>query len=209
VIFAQLGASHAHSHLVTTLGGVRFYQGDLIRARRVLEQSLADSRSINCLSGIASALYFLAGLNRLRGSLVVAAQQAVECLVLQHRVSKAWWLVNSIELVGGLACQLGQPERATRLLAAAATLRQDTGVPIPPILRPAYEGDLAMARGALGSRRFGAAWRKGSVMTVDQLVEYARQTAVAGVPPRAGQAGSSDSRPELPISIAGLPNRVS
>ena len=50
---------------------------------------------------------------------------------------------------------------------------------MPPILRPAYERDLATSRGLIGSKRFAAAWADGSAMTMDQLIENARQTEVA------------------------------
>jgi len=45
----------------------------------------------------------------------------------------------------------------------------------PPVLRPAYQRDLAIVRQAMGSERFDAARMTGSAMTLDRLVEYARQ----------------------------------
>jgi hypothetical protein len=94
-------------------------------------------------------------------------------------VGRAAPLVDCVELLGGLACEQGQPERTARLFSVAAAFRQSKGVPMPPILRPAYERDLATARGAIGSNRFAAAWAEGSVITVDQLVESARRTDAA------------------------------
>jgi hypothetical protein len=175
-IFTRLGASHAHSHIVLILGGVLRDRGDLVRAQRLIEESLAESRTINCLDGTAGALCYLAELNRLRGDPVLAAQQAVECLLLAHQLSYTAPLLNCVELLGGMACDQGQPQRTAILLSAAAGLRINKGVPMSPILRPAYERDLAAARTAIGANRFAAAWAEASVMTVDQVVEYARQT---------------------------------
>jgi predicted ATPase/DNA-binding CsgD family transcriptional regulator len=188
-INTQLGDLHALSHLRAQLGGVLRDQGDLVRGQQLIEQSLAESRAINCVGGTAWALYFLAGLTRLRGDKVVAVQQAIECLLLQHRVSDTAQLLNCVELLGGLACDLEQPERTVRLFSAAATLRQNKGLPMPPILRPAYERDLATARGAIGPNRFAAALAEGSAMTVDQLVAYARQRYAA---PSQAQTSSAD-----------------
>jgi DNA-binding CsgD family transcriptional regulator len=84
---------------------------------------------------------------------------------------------------------LEQPERTARLFSAAATVRQNAGVPMPPILRAGYERDLITARGQLGSRRFDAAWAEGARMTVSKLVEYASE-ALSDVPQL--QARSSD-----------------
>ena len=45
--------------------------------------------------------------------------------------------------------------------------RQNSGVPMPPISRAAYERDLAAARAQLGSRRFDDAWAAGAEMSVN------------------------------------------
>jgi predicted ATPase/DNA-binding CsgD family transcriptional regulator len=193
-IYMQLGDSHAHSHVVSKLGAVRRDQGDLVGGQRLIEQSLAESRAINCLGGACEALYFLAALTRLRSDHVGATRQAVECLQLAQRVTEAHMMVNSVELLGSLACAQGLSERAAKLLSAAAALRQNTGVPIPPILRPMYERDRATARGAMGANRFAAAWAAGAAMTVDQLVEYACQTEVALSQPQSPSADPLSQR---------------
>jgi DNA-binding CsgD family transcriptional regulator len=181
-ILRQNGDTHGVSHVTLNLGGVLRDQGDLLGAQRLLQESLGVSRAINCEGGAGVALYYLAGLTRLQGDPVGAAHQALEGVLLQHRVGNTSFLVNGVELLGDMACEQGQAERTVTLLSAAATLRQHTGVPIPPILRPAYERDLATARGAIGSNRYAAAWTAGSAMTIDQLVEYAREAEA--VPPR-------------------------
>ncbi len=177
-ILTELGESHAHSHLITILGGVLRDQGDLDRGQQFIEQSLAESRAINCEDGAAVALYFLAGLTRLRGDAVLATKQAVEGLVLQHRQNNDALgapLAGCVELLGGLATMQGQPERSARLFSAAAAVRQNAGVPMPPILRAVYERDLATARGQLGTKRFEAAWAVGARMTVGKVVEYSSE----------------------------------
>ena len=187
-ILTQLGESHAHSHLIAFLGAVLCEQGDLDRGQQLIERSLAESRAINCQDGAAVALYLLAGLTRSRGDAALATRQAIEGLVVQHRQNNdalGARLAGCVELLGGLACMQGQPERTARLFGAAATVRSNSGVPMPPILRAVYERDLAAARGQLGSRRFDAAWAEGAQMNVGKLVEYASE-ALNDVPqPRA------------------------
>jgi non-specific serine/threonine protein kinase len=70
----------------------------------------------------------------------------------------------------------GHPERAAMLFGAAAAVRKNSRVPMPPISRAAYERDLADARAQLGSKRFEAAWAAGALMQVGRLVEYASET---------------------------------
>jgi len=172
--FTCLGDSHTHSHLLSKLGAVLRDRGNLARAGQLIQQSLSEARAINCVAGLAEALYFLAGWSRLRGDLVSATEQAVEAVGLQYQVSDAH-LPNCLELVGGLLCEQGRVEQATRLLSAAATLRTSSGSPMPPILRATYERDLAIARKALGPTRFSRVWGEASTMSVEQAVEYARR----------------------------------
>jgi predicted ATPase/DNA-binding CsgD family transcriptional regulator len=211
-ILTQLGESHAHSHLIALLGAVLRDQGDLDRGQQLIEQSLAASRAINCQDGAAVALSLLAGLTRLRGDAVLATKQAIEGLVLQHRQTNdalGARLAGCVELLGGLACMQGQSERTARLFGAAATVRHNSSVPMPPISRATYERDLAIARGQLGSRRFGAAWAEGAQMNVGKLVEYASE-ALNDVPqPRAAASDllSQREREVVALLARGYTNR--
>jgi predicted ATPase/DNA-binding CsgD family transcriptional regulator len=212
VILTQLGESHAHSHLIATLGAVLRDQGDLDRGQQLIAQSLAESRAINCQDGEAVALSLLAGLTRLRGDAVLATKQAVEGLVLQHRQTNdalGARLAGCVELLGGLACVQGHSERTARLFGAAATVRHNSGVPMPPILRAAYERDLAMARHQLGPRHFDAAWADGAQMNVEKVVEYASEP-VNDVPlPRAALSDllSQREREVVALLARGYTNR--
>jgi predicted ATPase/DNA-binding CsgD family transcriptional regulator len=191
-ILTELGESHAHSHLIAFLGAVLSEQGDLDRGQQLVERSLAEARAIECGDGAAVALFLLAGLTRSRGDAALATRQAIEGLVVQQRQNNdalGSRLAGCIELLGGLACVQGQPERTARLFGAAAAVRNNSGVPMPPFQRAGYERDLAAARGQLGGRRFDTAWAEGAQMTVGQLVEYARE-ALQDVPHR--RAASPD-----------------
>jgi predicted ATPase/DNA-binding CsgD family transcriptional regulator len=203
-ILTQVGESHAHSHLIAFLGAVLCDQGDLHRGQQLIEQSLAASRAIECEDGAAVALYFLAGVARMRGDAVLATRQAVEGLVLQHRQNNdalGARLAGCVELLGGLACAQGQPERAATLFGAAAIVRQNSGVPVPPIVRAAYERDVATARGQLGTRRFDTAWAEGALMQVGKLVEYACEALNDRPQPR---AASPDALSQREREVVGL-----
>jgi non-specific serine/threonine protein kinase len=211
-ILTRLGESHAHSHLIAFLGAVLFERGERERGQQLIEQSLAESRAISCEDGAAVALYLLAGLTRVRGDAVLATRRAIEGLVLQHRQSNdalGARLAASVELLGGLACEQGQPERAARLFGAAATVRNNSGVPMPPILRAGYDRDLVATRGQLGARRFDGAWAEGAQMNVGKLVEYASQ-ALNDVPhPRAASPDllSQREREVVALLARGYTNR--
>jgi class 3 adenylate cyclase len=67
----------------------------------------------------------------------------------------------------------GDAERATRLFAAAAALREELGTPRPPAERADYEAHVAATGEQLGPEAFAAAWLAGSTMTAEEAVAYA------------------------------------
>jgi non-specific serine/threonine protein kinase len=181
-VFTQLSDGHARSHLRSKLGGVLLDQGEVERAAEWIERSLSEARAINCVGGSAEALYFLARVERLRGDRVLATEHALEAAVFEYKMGDAAFVLNSLELLGGILGDAGKAELAIRLLSASSTLRQTAGVPMPPITRAAFERDVAVARGAIGDSRFGIAWADGSAMSIDEAVAFARSSDHPSLP---------------------------
>jgi DNA-binding CsgD family transcriptional regulator/tetratricopeptide (TPR) repeat protein len=208
-IFRQLGESHLHGHAVFMVGAVLRDQGDLGRARTLIEESLASSRAIECVNGTAESLYHLALLSRLTGDPLLAVRQGVESLILHDSLCNLGEVASCVELLGGLALDQGEPERTLRLYAGAMTVREEIGVPIPPIMWPARERELNAARGALASRRSASGWATDARMSIDELVEYARQTPVepAQPPKAAADPLSTREREVIKLLARGYTNR--
>jgi predicted ATPase len=70
------------------------------------------------------------------------------------------------------------PDRATRMLGAAFTLRVAISIPLPLIYRAAYERSIAEARAALSAESFDAAFAAGQALTLDDAVAEALEMAV-------------------------------
>src|SRR5207245_4493733 len=89
-----------------------------------------------------------------------------------------------LEGFGAIALTQKQPERAARLLAAAAALREAGGHIPWPAERSALEHSLAAARAALDDPTFTAAWEVGRAMSREQAVAeaLAEQGRAGGVP---------------------------
>src|SRR5437764_13318892 len=79
----------------------------------------------------------------------------------------------SLTNLGAASCAQGQPERGTRLCAAAAALRTAIGAPLTPDERAIHEDTLASARAALGEEAFVAAWAHGQALPLEQAIAYA------------------------------------
>ena len=93
----------------------------------------------------------------------------------------------------------GQPERAGRLIGAAAALREGPGRPVSPLDLAERERQLASIRQALGDRGFAEAWAAGQAMSLEQAVEYALTAPpLKGAP--SGRTGSANA--EVPVVAA-------
>ncbi|HEX6270937.1 MAG TPA: hypothetical protein VFZ43_11920, partial [Anaerolineales bacterium] len=81
----------------------------------------------------------------------------------------AWCL----ERLAEVALAQGKPEKAVRLLGAAAALRVSIGSVVDPADEREYQSRLISLRMELGNERFAAAWDKGRAMSLEQAVAYA------------------------------------
>jgi len=78
--------------------------------------------------------------------------------------------------IAGIDAARGQPERAARLLAAAAALRVEIGAP-QGWGRPVHERAEAAARAALSPEAFAAAWVTGADLPLEEVIAEALQAA--------------------------------
>jgi DNA-binding CsgD family transcriptional regulator len=97
------------------------------------------------------------------------------------------FLAEAIAGIGSAAVAQGNPRRGARMLAAAATLRQQIGATRGWGHR-AHERGEAAARAALPPEVFAAAWESGSALTAEEIIAE----ALAG------------SRPMRPAKVAGI-----
>jgi hypothetical protein len=65
----------------------------------------------------------------------------------------------------------GRPETVVRLLAAAATYRADTALPLNSQEQRRIDAVIAQARRALGPIRFAIQWAAGTDMTLSEAVD--------------------------------------
>ncbi|HEX7973406.1 MAG TPA: hypothetical protein VF498_03285, partial [Anaerolineales bacterium] len=75
------------------------------------------------------------------------------------------------EDIGCLAAATGQAERALRLAAAAAALREKIGAPLSPSDQARVDSLLAPARAALPASRQDLIQSEGRQMTLEQAIQ--------------------------------------
>jgi predicted ATPase/DNA-binding CsgD family transcriptional regulator len=190
--------------------------GDLAQARQLAGEGLeaseraGDSLARGMLNGLLGTVQWLlddpaAGESSLREAIRVQ-------YLLGHRMGMA----TSLEGLAWVVGSSGQPERAARLLGAAAALFGELGLmPILPywdVHRAACE---EAVRGSLGEARYRSCWEQGHALSRDQVAAIALESA----PPAhedaptaaAGQDGDELSARELEVArlvASGLTNRA-
>jgi predicted ATPase/DNA-binding CsgD family transcriptional regulator/tetratricopeptide (TPR) repeat protein len=167
------------------LGDLARLTGDAHAARRRYEEALAILRQVNARPEIARCL---AGLGRIamdQGEIAVGRQHLTRSIELSRSIGSRIGTIRGVEAFAALAVAEGHPERAVRLAAAAAALRE--AAHLPP--RPAAWADryLAAARD-LGEGEAGRLWEQGSGLDASSAVELALE---GGPQPATGSASAT------------------
>jgi len=107
------------------------------------------------------------------------------------------------------AASEAQPERAARLLGAAARLRETIGAPVHPVDRADHDRAVEVSRSALGAADFDRAWASGQAMSLEDVIDYSVSSPDAGIAPAAEKLARLTARErEVAMLIArGLSNR--
>ena len=167
------------------LGDLARLTGDAYAARRRYEEALAILREVNARPEIARCL---AGLGRIamdQGEIAVGRQHLTRSIELSRSIGSRIGTIRGVEAFAALAVAEGHPERAVRLAAAAAALRE--AAHLPP--RPAAWADryLAAARD-LGEGEAGRLWEQGSGLDASSAVKLALE---GGPQPATGSASAT------------------
>lgn len=128
----ESGNLYYATSVLANLGEVRMQQGDYQQARQMLEEALALRQGFGDQLSVAETQIVIGRVEHLHGELKAAAARFREALagVAQHR---AW--ISVAEAIEGLAAVLvdeGEQARAARLRGAAASVREASGLRVPP-----------------------------------------------------------------------------
>ena len=107
------------------------------------------------------------------GDLVSAEASFVESLAIARELADPFATMWALERFAELAAAKHAHERAATILGAAARLREESGLYIPPHEEREHKRVAAATRAALGDDAFDQAWREGSAMDLEEAVRYA------------------------------------
>lgn len=182
-LFRKLARRRPAVAALCVLGGIAAAEGDLGRAVAHLEEGLALARESGDKRAIAALLTGLGDVALRAGDVAAARARIEESIGLLGELGgRAPLLAVALERLAAIAFEQREPERAARLLGAAAALRHALGAPIPPIERGEHERLVAAARDAMGEAPFRAALEAGHALGVEEAIAAA--IGRAAPPPR-------------------------
>jgi hypothetical protein len=103
-----------------------------------------------------------------------AAQTCREVLELCRDIGdRCGATARCLEVAASVAAARGGGARSARLLGAAAALREAVGAPLPAAERLEHDAWVSAAVALLGGAQYGALWREGRSLSVEQAVQLA------------------------------------
>ena len=164
------GLLSASLHLLGWLAGLR---GDAARATAFLEEALANAQAIGITWDIPIMTTLLGDLARQQQNYSLAKARFREALVLYRAFGSPTYIASCLDGYAATACAEGHYAQATRLCAAAATLREQTQTELLPAEREAFEQVVARAKAALDELAFVREWNTGTTLTQDEAIDDA------------------------------------
>jgi tetratricopeptide (TPR) repeat protein len=168
--FRRQGNRMAVGFVLHNLGFVAHGLGDHSASLACYEERLAIAREVGFRMGIGEALGGLGDLELDRGDLDAARARLTEGLRIHRDLGNRREIAHVLECVAGLAALRDQPERAVRLGAAAAALREAIAEPVPPDQAIRMERRLGGVRRIVGEDTFARAGAEGRAMMPEQAI---------------------------------------
>jgi len=181
---ADLACALGETFLVAvTLGNLAVVvhaRGDADRAASLFEESLKLARDVGDVF-LESHILSYKGRAELSDSDLVSAERTfAESLAIARELADSFATMWALERFAELAAARHAHERAATVLGAAARLREEAGLSIPPHEEREHKRVAAATCTALGDDAYDHAWREGSAMDLEDAVRYALNDRTAG-----------------------------
>ncbi len=188
----------------SAVGRAAILQGNLVHAEEAFREAEEAARKCGNPRAIGTSLLG-------RSSLALARDEdpvpfAYEALSVFAEADDLVGAPEALELVGALNAGAGAHEQAARLLAAASALRIRAGARRYPVLEPAYQEALDVARVGLGDA-FEDVWSAGEKLSLAEAAAYAMRARGVRGRPSAGWTSLTPTEIEVVRLVAeGLTN---
>ena len=164
----------ATAYVLGSFGQSAVRHGDHSTARERYDQALAIYRQTGDQRGEARLITLIADLASAEGDATGARAMLYEALQIRCRLGDTPGICTALERMSA-AMAVSDPGRATRILAAAAAMRDRTGARLSLRDQGTLDQQMAELQNSLGSE-FDEAWRVGRTASLDEAVREAEQT---------------------------------
>lgn len=169
----EVGDGLGIAWVLCSLGRVASLQRDWTAARSLLDEAHARLRAANDPRGVMSVLHALANVAHEQATYAEARTLLGQALAIAQELGSPTGVSDTLEGFAAVAVAEGRLERAVRLSAAGAALRDAIQAQPSPAERDRAERRLEPARRALDESTATRAWAEGTAMGLDQAVAYA------------------------------------
>jgi predicted ATPase/DNA-binding CsgD family transcriptional regulator/Tfp pilus assembly protein PilF len=172
-MWKKVGSSGSIAAGFNDLGNVASAQGDYAAAGSAYTSSLKIFQEVGHKGGAAIALNNLGNVASVQGDYHAAHGFYVKSLEATQTLGDKRGIARLLENFADLAARQGQPERAVRLVGAAAVLRIAVSAPLSPLMSNKVQHTLDLARKALPPKEVAEKWDEGQAMAMDEATAYA------------------------------------
>lgn len=174
--YHQLQDAWGLSEAQSQMGTLALRQGNISQSRALQEEALTHKQHLGDMRGILFSVWALGNIARLQTNYPLARSYYAQAIQTAQHIEDKWSLPYCIEAFAYLAVAEQQPRRATLIFAAAESLRETTGAPLPPVWQADYAHALATLKDQLGAVAFAAIWQKGQTMELKSMITFALGT---------------------------------
>ena len=174
-IFEESGDRNGAAWSLNQQADIAYEQGEVAEARVLYQSALSSFREAGDRWGCARSLTDLGRIDCEQGKYLSAQSAYQEALEIFAALAHKRGLARTLEGSACLALARGFTVRALKLAAAAANLRQLIGTPLPEAEQIKLEQTLLPAWTELGEDEGKRVWSEGSVLSLEQAIQYSAQ----------------------------------
>jgi tetratricopeptide (TPR) repeat protein len=183
-MFERVGNAVGVADTLWALAMMAGLAGDYVAARNLADESVRLHRELGDAFGLVDALSELGRATRELGEFDTARSCFLETLQGLAPIGYRTAIAITLDNLAALENRLGHHIRALRLAGAADALTESAGGRVPPEFADLPDPRQA-ARAFHPEERIAATWAEGRAMTLDEAIDYARQSASDGEKRRA------------------------
>ncbi len=184
------------------LGLLAFTQGDLVKARLLVEEAISFFTSTQNRRSQAVMNAMLARISIAQGDYAAARTLLEESLVIAGEIGDKTEIPTlGLEGMAILATATGQRAWAVRLWGAAEKLREVVSFPMIPVERVPYQRSITDLRTFFGEQVFASLWAEGRAMSPQEAVSV-HATLPLKQTPQPGQSILIEKTPAYPAGLS-------